>query len=65
MIEIYDRKDIKYVVPISCTNGLWACHVSNKHKYKIKAIPIATFDTLKEVVIYFKSQNLDIYGFRD
>lgn len=65
MIEIYDRQEIKNDVPISHINGLWACHISNKSKYNIKARPITTFDTLKEVVAYFKSQNLDVFGCRD
>jgi len=64
MIEIYDRDDVKWDVPISYGDGLWACHISNKYRYNIQAKPIAIFDTLEEVIVYFKSKNLDIYGLR-
>lgn len=63
MILIFNRKDVKNIVPIIFNEGMWACHTENLHKYKLDNVkPLKTLDTLKQVGDFYKENGLNPYG---
>jgi hypothetical protein len=69
LIQIYDRKDIIGIVPLSYVEGLWACHIEKLWKYegdfKRKGVkPLFYVNSLSEMNKIYKSKGLNPYGER-
>jgi len=63
MILIFNRQDIKNVVPIGFLKGMWGIHEENLHKYDLNGIePVKKVENLKDAGTFYKENGLNLYG---